>query len=79
MSRRVGKWRETSPFLSCSEQAGDRITPVCPNLVPGALALLLSLLVGHDTPATQTPVIKSCLLESCHGKRHGVDLWGLLT
>lgn len=40
-------------FLSCSAHAGDRIIPVCPILVPCTLALLGSLLVGRDIPATQ--------------------------
>lgn len=51
------KMEGVSPLISCSDQTGDRLIPVCPILVRCALTLL-HVLVGPDIPVTQRVLSK---------------------
>lgn len=74
-SKWVPSWKVegASPFLSCSDQAGDHLIPACPILVACAPALADGCwLVPISQPPNAWCRIR--FLESCCGRGHGNDV-----
>lgn len=76
LSQRLGKGRGCHPsYVSCSDQPGDRMIPVCPTLVPCPTPWY-----GRRwlVPISQPPIAccQNLLFESCHGKDNGDHFQG---